>query len=894
MISKRLVLPFLSFLLLLALVLAVLPVAGVSAADENGDRVPTVGPSGGSATADQLAMAMDIPSEYLVSASLGSSDSAGTHRFTSLPTTSTGFIYPTGAEPTCEESYGYDGAITYYQYAGWLAKGNSGDDGDYVQYKYHIGQDIPANENSPVYAIGDGRIEYVSYGGWDANNWEHNNCGIFVRHYLSDGSAFLALYGHIKISSVKQADKLPTSSAPVTEDIWLTAGEPFAEIGDFGNVDHLHFGIFTDTTVPGTHEDTDPEKTIGLGRMGLKNWADPPTEASTNGFVDPIKWITTKTPKCSVNHMDAVGFPTEGKTFAAISSGVAANAILPNNSGSLSGTLGGLNNSQGNDLVQLTLTLKVPSGAEKWTVDWKFLSEEYPEWVGTQYNDTFLIETPSSTFTISGNSVAAPNNVALDEEKHLVTVNTTGKVGMKNTNSAGTTYDGATATLTAGAPIPSGASVITIVFSIMDLGDSIYDSTVFLDNFKFLKPILVDPLETNSFLVLVPPDQVQAIFSTSWSGSDVIMTLTAPSGRVIDRNTAASDVVHNLGFNWETYTVANPQAGDWLVSLYGADVPPEGEEVLFALLFSAAPPLNQPPVADAGPDQVVEQTSLAGAEVTLNGSGSSDPDGDPLTYTWTWAGGSASGATLAVVLPMGTTEVILEVSDGVLPDTDEVSITVQDTTPPSVAMISPPSGYALQDGVTFVASSTDGGSGVNSVTFSIREDNGGGGIPVGFEGIPATYNSGTGYWTLSLDTLQLPDGYYVVLVEATDNAGNIGSITVPYSIRNWAVLELLPATPNNNAGRSMPVKFSLRVAAAVDPAQPFVYNDDLTIKILGGGNVLQTSVFGLGSRNYRIDTAGEKYITNFQTSKVPMMYTVQIWRTGKNFLVGSFTFRTVK
>lgn len=40
-------------------------------------------------------------------------------------------------------------------------------------------------------------------------------------------------------------------------------------------------------------------------------------------------------------------------------------------------------------------------------------------------------------------------------------------------------------------------------------------------------------------------------------------------------------------------------------------------------------PRNQPPTADAGPDQTVEK----GATVTLNGDGS-DPDGDPLTFHW--------------------------------------------------------------------------------------------------------------------------------------------------------------------------------------------------------------------------------------------------------------------
>jgi Ca-activated chloride channel family protein len=95
--------------------------------------------------------------------------------------------------------------------------------------------------------------------------------------------------------------------------------------------------------------------------------------------------------------------------------------------------------------------------------------------------------------------------------------------------------------------------------------------------------------------------------------------------------------------------------------------------------------VNAPPVANAGPDQTVEQDSLGGASVTLDGYGSSDPDGDPLTYSWTWVGDSATGVSPTVWLPLGTTTVTLVVNDGTLgsaPDT--VDITVQDTTPPVV------------------------------------------------------------------------------------------------------------------------------------------------------------------------------------------------------------------
>jgi VCBS repeat-containing protein len=93
-------------------------------------------------------------------------------------------------------------------------------------------------------------------------------------------------------------------------------------------------------------------------------------------------------------------------------------------------------------------------------------------------------------------------------------------------------------------------------------------------------------------------------------------------------------------------------------------------------------PVNDPPVAHAGPYQTVEQTSYAGAEVTLDGSGSYDPDGDPLTYTWTWDGNTASGVTPTVLLPLGETTITLTVHDGKLSDTSEVVITVVDTTTP--------------------------------------------------------------------------------------------------------------------------------------------------------------------------------------------------------------------
>ncbi|MCC7265175.1 MAG: choice-of-anchor C family protein [Candidatus Latescibacteria bacterium] len=104
-------------------------------------------------------------------------------------------------------------------------------------------------------------------------------------------------------------------------------------------------------------------------------------------------------------------------------------------------------------------------------------------------------------------------------------------------------------------------------------------------------------------------------------------------------------------------------------------------------------PVNQPPVANAGPDQTVEATSPTTTLVTLNGAGSSDPDGNPLTFTWTGSFGTASGATPTVALPLGTHEITLTVADGKgRTDTDVVAITVQDKTAPAISLaVSPAS-----------------------------------------------------------------------------------------------------------------------------------------------------------------------------------------------------------
>lgn len=228
---------------------------------------------------------------------------------------------------------------------------------------------------------------------------------------------------------------------------------------------------------------------------------------------------------------------------------------------------------------------------------------------------------------------------------------------------------------------------------------------------------------------------------------------------------------------------------------------------------------------------------------------------------------------------------------------DSNLVPVEFDAPMAITVLMPVSDETVQDGITLTSDANDA-DGISAVFFSIREPNAGSGVPIGQEDLAATFNAATGEWELNFDTTDLQDGYYVVLAKGVDTYGNVGwSEVVPFSIRNWVIITMLPSTPNNKAGRTMPVKFTLRIASAVDPAMPFVYNDELEIRIYDKAKpsvILQRSVFGRGSTNYRIDSKGKKYMTNFKTSKKPATYVVEIWQPANGFLVGSFTFATTK
>lgn len=184
------------------------------------------------------------------------------------------------------------------------------------------------------------------------------------------------------------------------------------------------------------------------------------------------------------------GFPTRGDTFAILSTGLVTDVDQP---GTFASTgLGGaaVRGNTDRDVTVLAVDVAVPAQANCLSFDFRFMSEEYPTYVGTQFNDAFVAEVDDSTWTTSGSDIIAPDNIAFDADGQVVSINSTGIGGMTPGDGAGTAFDGgaeggdpagaATTLLSASTSVTPGDH--TVYFSLFDQGDAVLDSAVFLDD----------------------------------------------------------------------------------------------------------------------------------------------------------------------------------------------------------------------------------------------------------------------------------------------------------------------------------------------------------------------------------------------------------------------------
>ena len=184
---------------------------------------------------------------------------------------------------------------------------------------------------------------------------------------------------------------------------------------------------------------------------------------------------------------------------------------------------------------------------------------------------------------------------------------------------------------------------------------------------------------------------------------------------------------------------------------------------------------NEPPTADAGPDQLLQVAGGGTAEVTLDGSGSSDPDSDPLTFTWTNSFGTVMGVMPTVALPAGVHVVTLTVDDGKGgTDTDIVEITVNQA---PVADAGP--NQVIQVPLGSTAAVTLDGAGSSDP-----------------DSDPLTFT-----WTNSFGTamgmmpiVALPAGVHVVMLTVDDGKGGTDTDTVEITVNQVFVAGVAPSS----------------------------------------------------------------------------------------------------
>jgi hypothetical protein len=177
------------------------------------------------------------------------------------------------------------------------------------------------------------------------------------------------------------------------------------------------------------------------------------------------------------------GFPTAGNSFTILTTGDSSLADQPNDSESAGASVGynSTNRGDANDPTTLGVSFNVPAGSNCLNFDYKFFSEEFPEFVGSTFNDRFIAELDQTNWVAAGASSTSPLDFAAKGTQ--VSINSIGPTAVSSANATGTTYDSASALVTTKTPVTPGAH--TLYMSIFDASDHIYDSAVFVDNLRF-------------------------------------------------------------------------------------------------------------------------------------------------------------------------------------------------------------------------------------------------------------------------------------------------------------------------------------------------------------------------------------------------------------------------
>jgi len=192
--------------------------------------------------------------------------------------------------------------------------------------------------------------------------------------------------------------------------------------------------------------------------------------------------------------------PTDGPTFALFSTGIAGDTPATTNEQNPGDERGswfaGGKNGYPRDDATLTMNLQVPAYMHYIYYDVQFFSTEYPEWIGTQYNDkltvtvhspskgtsAYIFDINSGYFVLNSNSISGTGFDIFAQSGRP-----------RNVDWVDTTPRTPGADAGASDLVPIGGLLhpvspheqITVTINIHDTGDNLCDSSAFIDNLAF-------------------------------------------------------------------------------------------------------------------------------------------------------------------------------------------------------------------------------------------------------------------------------------------------------------------------------------------------------------------------------------------------------------------------